>query len=186
MHSLDTVAHAIEEWMGSKADAKIEFGHANAEEGPSELWVIFFFPTGPQSGSDMTWAFTVGLSRGIAPGETRAGELFFLVKGQLSTQDIDLTAKQLADLAVLPYRQGSFFEIDMVFQESTIHPFSRMTNLLITNWDPQGTSLPGLTDPEVDLLWVVPLFDPEAKRVAKGACTFATGLTTQPSRSACA
>jgi hypothetical protein len=42
-----------------------------------------------------------------------------------------------------------------------------MKNLLIADWEPQGTSLPELTGPEVDLLWVVPLFDAEAEQVAR-------------------
>jgi hypothetical protein len=159
---LKEIHEGFEEWHGAAPDFVSTFRHDQANDGvPTEIDVLFFLPEEGPGEDDITTVTTAGMSSRPLKDSDQRVELVFELKGQLDDKGRETLARQLADLAILPFQKGWTFGANTVLDGIVLHPFERMTHLLIKNWSTTEETLPDV-DPEVVLLRVIPLFEKEA------------------------
>jgi hypothetical protein len=160
--STATTREGFEEWLGQKPGYVSTFHHDQpSADVPTEIEVLFFLPPGGPGDDDVTTVTTAGMSSRLMKGTDKRVELVFELKGQLDQKGRETLARQLADLAILPFQRGWTFDANTVLDGIVLHPFEKMTHLLIKDWSTTEEPLPGV-DPEVILLRVIPLFESEA------------------------
>src|SRR5262245_44248805 len=155
--------NAYEQFMGAP-DNIIEFRrNAGDENVPTELDILFFLPIEGPGEDNVTMVATAGMSSKTMNGPYERVELAFEFKGGCEKDDRELLAKQLAELAVVPFREHRYFAPNMALDGIHLHPFDNMTFALVTKWELLGDiNLPGI-QPPVTLLRLTPLYESEAR-----------------------
>jgi len=160
--SLQQIHEGFEEWLGSTPGYVSTFRHDEANsEVPTEIDVLFFLPEEGPNEDDITTVTTAGMSSRPMKDSSQRVELVMELKGQLDEKGRETLARQLADLAILPFQKGWTFGENTVLDGIVLHPFERMTHVLIKNWSTTEEALPDV-DPRVVLLRAIPLFEKEA------------------------
>ncbi len=133
---------------------------------PDEMDLLFFQPDEEDNLPEeefFTSMATAGMSTRTMKGPYESVELVLRVQGKYPDKDLEAVARRLGELAVVPFREGSYFAPDMIIWNFEFPLFEKMNCLLITNVGVNYESwLPGISPP-VLLLWVKPLFESEAK-----------------------
>jgi hypothetical protein len=121
-------------WTGAPGRV-IEFRRPEHDEiVPSTLDVLIFpAPEGPNE-DDVTLLGTAGMSLRPMPGPDERIELVIEIKGTPDEETLNGLAKDLAELAVLPFREGRPFAPNIVLEGIEIDAFPRMRHALLANW----------------------------------------------------
>lgn len=160
--------HEAYERLFDKFDDVIEFRRDVADaKVPTELDVLFFMPQGGPNDDDITTVATAGMSSRAMDGPYERVELALEVKGRVEEDGRKKMAKQLAELATVPFRQEEPIAPNTVIEGLRLYPFDKMTHALIVHWQVLAeVFLPG-TVPTASLLRLVPLYESEAKLVGE-------------------
>jgi hypothetical protein len=167
--TLEDIRMAYERWAGSPS-AVIELRRNEQNERvPTELDILFFQPTVEDHLSEedyFTYIATVGMSTRVMQAPCLYAELIISVQKKQSPKAIEMLARRLAELAVLPFRASSYFAPNFLFYDISLPLFDRMNCVLITDWGVSSPEyLPGI-QPPVRLLSVKPVYESEAKVIA--------------------
>lgn len=160
---------AYENWIGgSRPISVLSLRHAEATPHvPHELDILFFQPKKkngiPQE--QFTYLVTAGMSKFTIPGPYQHIELTLCAEGTHPFQQLEKLGRQLAELAVTPFREGSYLAPNLLIREVSLQFFDKMNCVLVTHWGlHEPEYLPGLT-PQVLLLSLHPLYPGEADLV---------------------
>lgn len=155
--------HAAYEKFLGVPDHVVEFRRNLSDENvPTMMDILFFLPLEGPGEDDMTTVATAGMSSRTINGLYERIELAIEFKGGCEKDNREMLAKQLAELAVLPFREGRYFAPNMVIEGIQLHPFENMSYALLTKWNYSGDILlPGIQPPAV-LLRLTPLYESEA------------------------
>lgn len=158
---LQAIRDGYENWTGAP-DRVIEFRRQETDEHvPSALDVLIFLPPEGPNEDDVTLLGTAGMSlRTMSGPETRV-ELVIEIKGTPDEETLDGLAKDLAELAALPFREGRAFAPNIVLEGIEFDAFPRMRHALLTNWAFVDAQYLPEVDPPVLLLRLLPLFPSE-------------------------
>jgi cell wall assembly regulator SMI1 len=160
---------AYENWVGEPTRI-IEFRREEViEEEPNKLDVLFFQPPVEETLTEdeyFTYVATAGLSAYAIPRTSERVELILSVCGYQLLQDLQLLASELAELAVVPFREDTFFSPNVLLSNIHFSLFERMNHALITDWGVNSPEfLPGI-QPPVRLLSIIPVYESEARVIS--------------------
>lgn len=163
--TLSALHTAYERWAGIPA-AILELQRDELKEQvPTELDILFFQPAEEDNLSEdeyFTYIATAGMSTRIMQGPCKHVELILCVQERQPQEALELLGRRLAELAVLPFREGTYFTPNLLLYDVSLPLFERMNCVLITNWGVYSPEwLPGI-QPPVQLLSVKPVYKSEA------------------------
>ncbi len=130
---------------------------------PTERDILYFhssncLPSWPHR--KFTLVTTAGLSAFREISHFRA-ELCIRIDGECSLEEMDALGRSLAELAVIPFREGCPLEPLSVLEGIQLAGFSRMQHALVAHWSFITPGwLPGISPP-VLLLLIIPLMRTE-------------------------
>ncbi|WP_228062085.1 SMI1/KNR4 family protein [Coleofasciculus sp. LEGE 07081] len=135
------------------------------EKIPPQLDILFFQPAAEDNLSEdeyFTYIATAGMSTRIMQEPCKHVELILCVQERQPQAALELLGRRLAELAVLPFREGTSFTPNLLLYDVSLPLFERMDCALITNWGVYSPEwLPGI-QPPVQLLSVKPVYKSEA------------------------
>src|SRR5262245_34128651 len=118
--------NAYEQFFGVP-DHVIEFRRdVNDKDVPTELDILYFLPIEGPGEDDITTVATAGMSSKSMSGPYELVELALEFKGGCEKDCRELLAKQLAELAVIPFREHRYFAPNMALNGIRLHPFDNM------------------------------------------------------------
>lgn len=156
---------AYQQWAGTPI-ASLELRHAEVSDNiPTAMDILFFQPPPEDKVSSkefFTYITTAGMSTRIMQGPCQYVELILRVQGRHDLEKLKTTGRGLGELAIVPFREGTYFAPNLIVSNISLPLFEHMDSVLITNWGIQTPEyLPGLKMP-VQLLSIHPIYASEA------------------------
>jgi suppressor of fused protein SUFU len=136
---------------------------------PTELELLYFHST-DCAPSWQHREFTVVATEGLSCSDRQnpnAAELCVRIDGECSWETLECIGRALAELAVIPFREGHRFEALSVLEGVRFPGFGEMQHALIAHWNlTTPACLPGVSPP-VFLLLVIPILGSELGWLSK-------------------
>ncbi len=159
---------AYERWAG-KPVAVLQFQKEELNEQiPTELNILFFQPELEDDLSDdeyFTYIATAGMSTRVMQGPCKHVELILCVQKHQPPETLNEIGLKLAELAVIPFRENTYFAPNILLSNVSLPLFEHMNCVLITNWGVYSPEwLPGI-QPPVQLLSMKPVYESEANMI---------------------
>jgi hypothetical protein len=130
------------------------------------LNILFFQPEPEDNLSEeeyFTFIATAGMSTPMMNGPCKHVELIISVQGLQPPEALETLGRRMAELAVIPFREDTYFAPNLLLSGVSLPLFERMNCVLITNWGVNSPEwLPGI-QPPVQLLSVKPVYESEAE-----------------------
>jgi cell wall assembly regulator SMI1 len=140
-----------------------------SKEIPIELDILLSQPPEEDNLSEdefFTSIATAGMSAHILPGPCKHIELVLYVSGHHRQEYLKALGWRLADLAMMPFRQGIFLAPNVLVRNLSLPLFEGMNSVLITNFAVGSPEwLPDI-QPPIQLLSVHPVYESEADTIA--------------------
>lgn len=161
---------AYEKWAGQPVwTLELRKNEIN-EQIPTEMNILFFQPAREDNLSDeeyFTYIATAGMSTRTMKGLCKHIELIICVAGRQHSEDLRALGRRLAELAVIPFREESYFAPNLIVCNVSLPLFQKMNCVLVTNWGTHSPEyLPGIVPP-VQVLCVRPIYESEANVIDK-------------------
>jgi cell wall assembly regulator SMI1 len=167
--TLDEIRASYDEML-APPDRVIPLRRPHRDDGiPSEMEILLF-ETPPEDrlppAVQYTYVATAGMSLREMRGPIPSVELGICIKGNWTLDDVEPLGRWLAELAVTPFRDGTFLAPNMVLRVGSWPLFAGMTHALVTDWEVQVAKwLPLAGPPRVRLLELYALYESEAPLV---------------------
>ena len=165
MNTLEQIREWIEQWWGSAAVDVVELrrpADADSEDSDAPRDIDVVILEADRGDVDMkTEIVTAGVSNVPVSGPIERFELALTVRGEYPADQIRALARAVAELAVLPHRQGTYHAPGNVVRNATLPVYEAMTAIMITD---HGVNAPEWLQrgPDIRLLSMMPLYDSEA------------------------
>lgn len=157
---------AYERWAGTPAAILELWRDELNEQIPTELNILFFQPAQEDNLSEeeyFTYIATAGISTRVMKGPCKHVELILCVQELQPPKTLEVLGRRLADLAVIPFREDTYFAPNLLLSGVSLPLFERMNCVMITNWGVYSPEwLPGI-QPPVQLLSMKPVYESEAE-----------------------
>jgi cell wall assembly regulator SMI1 len=157
---------AFEEWAGKPVDILELRPDVSNEQLPEEIDILFFQPAEEDNLPEeefFTYIATAGMSTRAMRGPYKYNELILRVQLRQTSQALRALGRGLAELAIAPLREGSYFTPNLIVCGLALPLFERMSCALITNVGVYSSEWLPHVRPRVQLLCVKPIYDSEAK-----------------------
>jgi Suppressor of fused protein (SUFU) len=159
---LEQLRAAYAKWLGAPEDI-VKMRRASPDGiAPDEIDILFFLPIAGPNEDNITTVATAGMSSRQQLGPYPHVELALELKGAVPESDRPILARNLADLASVPFRERRPFHPNSVLEGVKLHPFDKMTFGLLSKWDILQDVTLSDVDPPVYVLRLTPLHENEA------------------------
>jgi hypothetical protein len=159
---MDAVFAAYEDWFGKPSDT-LRLKAAPGSPGPAELGIIVYLPESSPNGSTLTLLGTAGMSVKEMDGPIPLAELGMEIEGRLAPEELEATARRLADLAAVPFQTGAGYRLDSILEVPGQPLFERFDTVYLIDWDSYDKLRPQGYGKAFPLLRLVPVFELEAR-----------------------
>lgn len=166
--TLPLLCRAYEQWLGRPVSVVSLRRPEEHDDVPAELDILFFQPENQDELLEedrFTYIATAGLSTRHMPESGALVELVMRIDGPYALAALEDLARALAEIGVLPFRDGIDLAPNMLVHGTTLPLFEAMTSLVVTHWGVSSPQwLPGL-EPPVLVLSLQPVYGSEAEMI---------------------
>lgn len=128
---------AYKHWLGEPTRVLRFRKEVVAQNIPTTMDVLFF--QSPSTGGHpksnfVTYIATIGMSTIALQGPAERVELIIRVDGYFEQEVLDELGQSLGELAILPFREPTYLQPDIILCNIKLSLFHHMTCVLLTNW----------------------------------------------------